>query len=80
MTQGILPFQYEVEKRDGGMTALGGLPVYLDFCHLMGLRCLIAEQVRARQGDQGWTDDQMIMAMVLLNLAGGDCVEDLRVL
>jgi hypothetical protein len=46
----------------------------------MGLPRLIANHVRARQGDQGWTDDQMIMALVLLNLAGGDCVDDLRII
>jgi hypothetical protein len=80
MAQTVLPFQYEVEKKCGGMTALSGLPLYLEFAHLMGLRRLIAEHVRARQGDQGWTDDQMIMALVVLNLAGGDCVDDLRVL
>ena len=80
MTQGVLPFQYEVEKKTGGMTALAGLPLYLEFAHVMCLPGLIADHVRARQGDQGWTDDQMIMALVLLNLAGGDCVDDLRVL
>jgi len=62
------------------MTGLAGLPVYLEFAHLMGLPRLIADHVRARQGDHGWTDDQMIMALVALNLAGGDCVDDLRVL
>ena len=80
MAQGILPFHYEVDTKPGGMTALAGLPLYLDLSHLMGLGRLIREHVRARQGDQGWTDDQMIMTLVLLNLAGGDCVEDVRVL
>jgi hypothetical protein len=80
MTQGILPFQYEVETKSGGMTSLAGLPVYLDFTHLMGLRRMVGDHVQARYGNQGWTDDQMIMALVLLNLAGGDCVDDLRVL
>lgn len=80
MRQGLLPFQYEIEKNDEGMTSLGGLPLYLDFADLIGLRRLIAEHVHARVGDQGWTDDQMIMALVLLNLAGGDCVDDLRML
>jgi hypothetical protein len=46
----------------------------------MGLGRLIGEHVVAREGNQGWTDEQMIMALVLLNLVGGDCVEDLRVL
>ena len=80
MAQGILPFQYEVEKRDGGMTALAGLPLYVEFAHLMGVPRLIADHVRARRSDQGWSDDQMIMALVLLNLAGGDCVDDLKVI
>jgi hypothetical protein len=30
MAQGVLPFKYEEEKKTTGMTALAGLPVYLD--------------------------------------------------
>jgi hypothetical protein len=80
MAQTVLPFQYEVDKKSGGMTALAGLPLYLEFAHVMGLPRLISEHVRAKESDQGWTDDQMIMALILLNLAGGDCVDDLRVI
>lgn len=80
MAQGILPFQYEVEKKLQGITSLAGLPLYLELAHCMGLGHMIGEHVVAREGDQGWTDEQMIMALVLLNLAGGDCVDDLRVL
>jgi hypothetical protein len=80
MTQGILPFQYEIEKRDGGMTGLAGLPTYLEFSQVMGLGRMISGNVKARRGEQGWTDEQMVMSLVLLNLAGGDCVEDLAVL
>jgi len=29
IAQGVLPFQYEVERTGKGMTALGGLPLYL---------------------------------------------------
>ena len=80
MSQTILPFQYEVEKQPSGMTSHAGLPLYLELAQLMGLRRLIDDHVQVRKGDQGWTDDQMIMAMLLLNLAGGDCVDDLKVL
>ena len=80
MAQGFLPFQYEIEKREGGMTGLAGLPVYLEFAHVMGFGRIVSQDVRARDGDQGWTDEQMVMSLVLLNLAGGDCVEDLAVL
>jgi hypothetical protein len=80
MRQGVLPFQYEVEKKSGGMTALAGLPLYLEFAHLMDLGRMISKHIRAREGEQGWTDAQIIMALILLNLAGGDCVDDLRIL
>jgi hypothetical protein len=80
MAQGLLPFQYEVEKRDGGLTALAGLPAYVEFAHTMGLGRLISEHVRVRRGNQGWTDEQMMMPLIWLNLAGGDCVDDVRVL
>jgi hypothetical protein len=30
MAQGILLFQYEVDKKPGGVTSLAGLPLYLD--------------------------------------------------
>lgn len=80
MAHRALPFQYEVEKKPEGMTGLAGLPLYLEFAHMMGLPRLIGGHVKARQGEQGWTDEQMIMALILLNLAGGDCVDDLKVL
>jgi hypothetical protein len=80
MTQGVLPFKYQEEKKGGGMTALAGLPAYLDLAHVLGLRDSIKEHVRVRQGDQGWTDAQVVLSLVFLNLAGGDCVDDLRVL
>jgi len=36
--------------------------------------------VQVCSDEQGWTDEQMVMSLVMLNLAGGDCVDDIRVL
>ena len=36
--------------------------------------------VGVREGTQGWTDAQMVTALVMLNLSGGESVDDLRVL
>ena len=80
MPQGVLLFQYGIQKAPVGMTGLAGLPLYLDLARVMGVRRLIGDHVRAWHGEQGWTDDQMIMVLVLLNLAGGTSVEDIRVL
>jgi hypothetical protein len=80
MPQGLLPFQLVSEASLPGLTALGGLPLYLDLAHVAGLRDSIMRRVRARNGDQGWTDAQTVMALMLMQLAGGDSVDDLRVL
>ena len=77
MAQGALPFQYEAETAASGVTALGGLPVYLDLIKASGLDVAIREHVRVA-GDQGWLDLQMIVALIVLNLAGGDGLEDLE--
>jgi hypothetical protein len=75
MSQGVLGFKYEEEKHDTGMTGLAGLPVYLDLMHAMGLPELIGRHLQVKQ--RGWTDAQMVLSLILLNIAGGDCVEDL---
>jgi hypothetical protein len=80
MKQGVLPFQYEEERNSTGMTALGGLPAYLDLARVAGLARSIERHVRLREGGQGWSDSQMVTSLVLLNLAGGEGVDDLRIL
>lgn len=80
MAQGILPFQYEVEKRAGGMTALAGLPTYLEFGYVMGLSKSIERRLKIRSGDQGWSDEETIMSLILLNLADGQGLSDLDIL
>jgi hypothetical protein len=42
-----------------------------------GLRDVADAEVCAA-GSRGWTDGAMVMAAVMLNLAGGDCVEDIK--
>jgi hypothetical protein len=78
MAQGILPFKYETEKNATGMTALAGLPVYLDLAQVVGLNKSIQKHLKIRKGGQGWTDSQFVLPLVLLNLAGGDCVDDIK--
>ena len=39
----------------------------------------IQKHIKVRDGSQGWTDSQMVLELVLLNLAGGDWVEDIKV-
>jgi len=78
MPQGVLSYKYEEEMQASGMTALAGLPVYLDLASVLGLGDHIRAHLQVKA--QGWTDEQMILSLILLNLVGGDCVDDLKVL
>ena len=80
MPQGVLPFQYQEETSSAGMTGLTGLPLYLDLAYVAGLCQSIGRHLKRRRGKQGWSDAQLITSLVLLNLAGGDSVEDLEIL
>ena len=80
MPQGALPFQYAEENTSTGMTALSGLPAYVDMAEVSGLVESVRTHMNVKKGDQGWTDAQMVMSLVLLNIAGGECVDDLRIL
>ena len=67
IAQGVLPFRYEAEATASGMTALAGLPVYLE----LGVVCGLADSIRRHIGvcagrTQGWTDAQIVMPLVLL--------------
>jgi hypothetical protein len=80
MAQGVLPYKYEEERRDGGMTALAGLPIYLELASVLGVGDCIRAHVHVRELGQGWTDEQAVVSLILLNLAGGDCVDDIKIL
>ena len=80
MEQGVLPFEYEEEKKDTGITGLAGLPLYLDLARVVCLSKSIQKHLKIKEGGQGWTDVQMVISLILLNLAGGECVDDLKIL
>lgn len=80
MAQGVLPYKYEEERTERGMTALAGLPIYLDLASVLGVADSIRAHVHVRKSGQGWTDEQAVLSLMLLNLAGGDCIDDIRIL
>ena len=80
MSQKTLPFKYEEKKRESGITSLGGLALYTGLAHIMDLSKSVRSHIRIREDTQGWTDSQVIMSLILLNLSGGDCIDDLNIL
>lgn len=78
MTQGVLPVKYEEEKKDFGSTAFAGTLIFLDLLSKMGLRKIVRDNLRAKEDKQGWSDFQFLLCLMLLNICGGDCVDDVK--
>ena len=79
MRQGILPIEYAEVPRSGGVTALAGMLPYVDLVEASGLRSSLQRQLGASR-TQGWSESQLSVSLLLLNLAGGESVDDLRIL
>lgn len=75
----MLPYEYVEEPTAAPVTAYAGLFPYLDLACVLGVLQAVDEQVKVC-GEQGWRDRQHVLALVLLNLAGGECIEDIRLL
>ncbi len=80
MPQGPLPIEYSEVSRCGGAAAEAGMVPYLDLIEASGLRQSMRRHVGLKEGGRSWTDDQFLTSLLLLNLAGGESVDDLRVL
>jgi hypothetical protein len=78
MTQGELAFKYEIDHQGAGMTGMGGIGTYLDLACRSGMVGSIERHMKARQGEQGWTDAETVVSLMMLNLVGGECVEDVN--
>ncbi|HXL73463.1 MAG TPA: hypothetical protein VN963_07565 [bacterium] len=76
MTQGLLPFQYIRDKTEENLTSFSGLPLYLELINVSGFGKAIQQQLQSKT--QGWLDSHIILSLILLNLAGGDCVNDIE--
>lgn len=74
--QGVLSYRIEGEPARADTTGLAGLAPFIDFACASGLVDSIRRNLNGC-GGQGWTDSQVVMSLILLNLAGGDCVDDL---
>lgn len=78
--QGLLPFELEPAGPKRSVTAHAGLCTYLELACVAGLWQSVREHIQVGPQEQGWTAEQVILSLISLNLAGGECVDDLRIL
>ena len=72
----ILPIKVEADPTDAVNTAHAGLLAYLELWCAVGMPQHI-DRVLRLHGQQGWLTRQLIQALLLLNLLGGESVTDI---
>jgi hypothetical protein len=75
-TASPLLFELDPEPRQETLTALGGIPLVVQAFRALGLPQSIQEHVRVKQRQRGYDEATFVESLVILNAAGGECVED----
>jgi len=78
-SDGLLPYEFEEEPTKTRLIDHAGLLPYLDLACVLGVLSAADEKIGIC-GAQGWMDRHHVLSVILLNLAGGENVEDIRVL
>ena len=78
-SDGLLAYEFVEESGKSQLTGRVGLLPYIDLLCVLGVLGQADVKIGIC-GSQGWLDRQHVMGLVLLNLAGGECVEDIRIL
>jgi hypothetical protein len=78
--QGILPFVFEAAGQPMDLTAFAGLTLVSETMLALGLDEVVRERLQLRARQRGYDEFDKLHALVLVQAAGGDCVEDVRIL
>ena len=78
VSETVLPFKLTPNTSTEKLTSFAGLPLFIETFRALGLPQHIQRLVRVRE--RGYDETALVESLALLNLAGGDCVEDLALL
>lgn len=75
-TELALGFDYDEGHVDQGLTALAGIPVLVQAFRSLALPASVQRNVAVKQRQRGFDEATYVESFVILNAAGGDCLED----
>src|SRR5262252_5475568 len=76
VTEQRLPFQWDPEPATEILTGFGGLPMVVQTFRSMRLPEAIRQHVGIKQRQRGYDESTFVESFVVLNAAGGECLED----
>ena len=78
--QGLLPFRMEAASRPMDMTSQAGLPLVAELLEALGVQELAERELSIGQRRRGWSAYEKLEWLVLMIVAGGERIEDIRIL
>jgi hypothetical protein len=76
-TESPLLFAIDPEPAPETLTALGGIPLLVQAFRSLGLSASVQRHVHVKEGQRGYDEATMVESFVVLNAAGGECLDDL---
>lgn len=71
-----LPFAYDEKESEENITALGGMPLLIQAFRSLGAGRSVAQHLQVKQRQRGLDEASYVESFMVLNAAGGDCLED----
>ena len=71
-----LAFELDLEPAKETWTARGGIPLVVQMSRALGLPASVNRNVKIKQRQRGFDEATFIESFVILNAAGGDCLDD----
>lgn len=75
-TESPLLFEVDPQPLEETLTALGGIPLVVQAFRSLGLPDSVRQQVRVKERQRGYDEATFVESFVILNAAGGECLED----
>ena len=75
-TESPLLFEIDPQPLEEVLTGLGGIPLVLQTFRSLGLPESVRRQVRIKERQRGLDEASLVESFVILNAAGGECLED----
>jgi len=76
-TKPVFSVKYEEEEKENCLSSFGGIPVFLEFLKGIGFDLMVSSKLKPKS-NQGYHPLHFILAVILINLTGGESVSDVE--
>jgi len=77
-TEQALPFLYDSEPAVEAITGLGGMPLLVQAFRSLGLPGSVRQHIEIKQRQRGLDEAGYVESFVIMNAAGGECLDDFQ--